>query len=104
VDQKGGELYLVTARQNADDAVRKRLRQLGIRKYFDGVVFKVSKDELDFDVYIDDYPHLHEKLESGVHIMVSHHWNQDVELEKPHRRVSDVEEAVEVFRNLDPVG
>lgn len=100
VEEKGGELYLVTARQNANEAVRKRLEQLEIKQYFEDVVFKVSKDELDFDIYIDDYPHLYSKLENGVHIMINQPWNEQQALEPPHQRVKDLREAIEVVKNL----
>jgi len=101
VEDKGGELYLVTARQNVNDAVKDRLDDLNIREFFEDVIFKISKDELDFDIYIDDYPHLHEKLDSGVHIMVDKPWNQSQDLGNPHTRVSGIEEATEVIKDLD---
>lgn len=101
IERKGGELYLVTARQNVNHAVHRKVEHLGINHFFEDVIFKVSKDELEFDVYIDDYPHLHQKLDSGIHLLVDRPWNENQDVENPHKRVSGIEEATEVIKNLD---
>ena len=94
------EIYIVTARENVDDSLKEKINSLGLDNLVEGVIVKNKKDELDFDVYIDDYPYLHDKLEDGVQIMLDRPWNKDQSLETPHKRVNNLDEAKEVIQDL----
>ena len=94
------EIYIVTARENVDDSLKEKINSLGLDNLVEGVIVKNKKDELDFDVYIDDYPYLHDKLEDGVQIMLDRPWNKDQSLDTPHKRVNNLDEAKEVIQDL----
>lgn len=94
------EIYIVTARENVDDSLKEKINSLGLDNLVEGVIVKNKKDELDFDIYIDDYPYLHDKLEEGVQIMLNRSWNKDQSLKTPHTRVNNLEEAGEVIQDL----
>jgi len=100
VKNSDGELFIVTARENVESSIEQKIGDLGIRELIDGIIIETEKDELDFDVYIDDYPKLHQNLEESIQIMITQPWNREQELEKPHRRVEKLSEAAEVIQNL----
>ena len=100
VKDSDGELFIVTARENVESSIEQKIGDLGIRELIDGIIIETEKDELDFDVYIDDYPKLHQNLEESIQIMITQPWNREQELEKPHRRVEKLSEAAEVIQNL----
>lgn len=100
VKDDGGELYIVTARENVDRLVKQKIEDLGIRELVDGVIIKTKKDRLDFDIYIDDYPKLHQKIEGSVQIMIDQPWNREQDLDKPHRRAKNLAEAVEELQDV----
>lgn len=94
------DIYIVTARENVDDSLKEKINSLGLDNLVEGVIVKNKKDELDFDVYIDDYPYLHDKLEDSLQIMLNRPWNRDQSLKTPHTRVNNLEEAGEVIQDL----
>jgi len=100
VKDAGGELYIVTARENVDQILRDKISSLGINNYVEELIVKNKKDKLDFDVYIDDYPYLHSKLKNGVQIMIDRPWNKKEDLKSPHKRVKNLEEARKVIQDL----
>lgn len=101
VRENGGKICLVTARKNVDESVEKKVDQLGIREALDEVIIEDDKHELGFNVYIDDFPGLYRQVGEGErHIMIDQPWNKSVELEKPHVRASNIEEAAKVIQNL----
>ena len=100
VDKHGGKLALVTARENVTEGIETRLRQLGITELLDEVIVEVEKHELDFDIYVDDYPELYKKLDGARQIMVTWSWNRAEEIEDPHIRVENITKAAEVIENL----
>lgn len=95
------EVSLVTARKRVKDQIIRRLKQDSILDLFDDVVVEADKHILGFDVYVDDYPELCKNLKSGQsHLMVDQPWNRHVKLEKPHRRIKNIGQAVEVIRDV----
>jgi hypothetical protein len=101
VERGGGKLYVVTARKNVESCLKAKLSSLGIEDHVEELIIKGHKDELDFDVYIDDYPLLYRKIASGAQIMVEKPWNRDQMLSPPHRKVGSIDQAREVINDLD---
>jgi len=95
-----GEIIIVTARENVDSYVKEKIKELGLEDIVDGLVFKSKKDKLDFDMCIDDYPKLYQKLDERVQIMISQPWNEDENLERPNRRVENLKKARKVIQDV----
>lgn len=99
VEERKGTLDLVTARMNAGDGIEQRLEQLGVLQHVNSVVLEKDKHELDYDIYIDDYPFLHKQLNEAIQIMVTQPWNSHESLEDPHVRVKSIDEVPERLKN-----
>lgn len=93
------ELSIVTARENVDKELKHRLRELGISKRVDNVIIEKEKEKLGFDIYIDDHPKLHERLENGKQLIVDQPWNRREP--RSQKRIEKISEATEVIRDLD---
>jgi 5'(3')-deoxyribonucleotidase len=100
-ENQEGYLSIVTARENVRPSIEKRVRQLGIKESVEEVIVERDKQDLDFDVFIDDNPGLHQKMDEGIQIILSQPWNENESLGKKHSRVNGLSEAVEVMKNLD---
>jgi FMN phosphatase YigB (HAD superfamily) len=58
-----GEIHLVTARNRVENQIRDKLSEIGIQNLFYEIVIESDKEELSYDIYIDDNPELRKKLE-----------------------------------------
>jgi 5'(3')-deoxyribonucleotidase len=102
VENRNGEIHLVTARRRVNDSVNQKLDERNLNKIFDKVVVKSEKYRLDYRFYIDDNPNLFPNLSGNqVQLVRKQPWNRDSRVEKPHRKVDSIEESAEVIGDLD---
>ncbi|MFB6180968.1 MAG: hypothetical protein ABEJ93_03760 [Candidatus Nanohalobium sp.] len=100
VEENNGDLYIVTANNSIGSNLERKIENLNIKRFIDGVIIEKEKEDLDFDIYIDDHPKLHKDLDGSFQVMVTRPWNRNEELRAPHRRAENLKEAVEVSQDL----
>lgn len=89
---------VVTARENVETSMKKWLDDVGILPLitrFRSIPPTETKAELDYEYFIDDKPHLADRIsDDQVHFLVDRPWNQEVEERENVYRVDSVADAV----------
>lgn len=97
-----GEIDLVTARKHVRTPIKNKIESLGLKDSFREIIVKTYKEELDYDIYIDDNPTLSDRLDKDrIQLVRERPWNNNYQLKKPHRRVSNLDEARQVVKNVE---
>ena len=100
IENRNGELHLVTARRRVRDSIKQKLGEKNLEGFFDKVVIESEKHKLDYNFYIDDNPNLFSKLTDNIQLVRAQPWNRNNRIEKPHRKVETIGESAEVIHNV----
>ncbi|MFB6204614.1 MAG: hypothetical protein ABEJ75_03135 [Candidatus Nanohaloarchaea archaeon] len=97
------QVDIVTARKRVREKLEQWLESKGVQKgrHFDRLRIENDKHRLDYDIFIDDNPALHQELKGTEKhgIMVEQPWNRSTDCGTT--RVKNVEQVTEAVKDLD---